>query len=228
MTPNDTVRGAAGSARLVSALRFLESFIREPFAVGALCPSSPVLARAVVDSCEFKPGDTVVELGPGTGAFTRLLLKRLDKRGQLLALETSVTSVEILRHSLPRCRVIHDSAENLARYVPDGKADCIISGLAWGNMLPRVQDRILEATWKSLANHGQFVAFAYAHAFCLPTSLRFRRLLFQNFARVETTPIVWRNLPPAYIYRCWLRPAKPNTESKTQDDSHRHRRRSRQ
>jgi len=228
MIPNPSVRDATGSASLVSALRFIGSFIREPFAVGALCPSSPVLARAVVDSCEFKPGATVVELGPGTGAFTRLLLKRLDKRGQLLALETSDTSIEVLRRSVPRCRVIHDSAENLSRHLPDGHADCIISGLAWGNMLPRVQDRILEAIWRALAARGQFVAFAYAHAFCLPTSLRFRRLLLQNFTRVETTPIVWRNLPPAYIYRCWLKPAPSNTENKTNHDSHRHRRRSRQ
>jgi phospholipid N-methyltransferase len=27
--------------------------------------------------------------------------------------------------------------------------------------------------------------------------------MFQEFARVETTPIIWRNLPPAYVYRCW-------------------------
>ncbi len=228
MTPNNPVRDTSGAAGLDSALRFIEAFIREPFAVGALCPSSPVLARAVVDSCDFQPGDTVVELGPGTGAFTRLLLERLDKRGQLLALETSDTHVEVLRRTISRCRVIHDSAENLARYLPDGHADCVVSGLAWGNMLPRVQDRILEAIWRALASRGQFVAFAYAHAFCLPTSLRFRRLLFQNFARVETTPIIWRNLPPAYIYRCWLKPAPLNPVDRTNHDSHRHRRRSRQ
>lgn len=209
-------------------MRFFGAFIREPFAVGALCPSSPVLARAVVNSCDFKPDDTVVELGPGTGAFTRLLLERLSKHGRLLAFETSATNVKILRRTLPRCRVIHDSAEHLARYLPGKRVDCVISGLAWGNMLPRVQDRILRAIWQSLSSQGQFVAFAYAHAFCLPTSLRFRRRLFQNFGRVETTPIVWRNLPPAYIYRCWRAPAEPDPENKPNHDSHRHRRRSRQ
>jgi phosphatidylethanolamine/phosphatidyl-N-methylethanolamine N-methyltransferase len=74
-------------------------------------------------------------------------------------------------------------------------------------MLPRVQDRILKAIWNSLAPKGQFVAFAYAHSFWMPTALRFRGLLSRNFARVETTPIVWRNLPPAYVYRCWRKPA---------------------
>jgi len=229
MIPTNNHSGAVTrSLRHNAPLRFVEAFLREPLAVGSLWPSSPALARAVVDSCEFRPGDTVVELGPGTGAFTELLLERLDGRGRLLALEISPTNIEVLRRRFPPCRVIHDSAENLPRHLGRHRADCIISGLAWGNMMPRVQDRILEAIWKSLSSGGQFVAFAYAHAFCLPTSLRFRRLLFQNFARVETTPTVWRNLPPAYIYRCWLKPAKSTSENKINHDSHRHRRRSRQ
>ncbi|MBL9210484.1 MAG: hypothetical protein JNL92_08435, partial [Opitutaceae bacterium] len=50
---------------------------------------------------------------------------------------------------------------------------------------------------------GQFVAFAYVHARYFPTTLRFRKLMFREFSRVETTPVIWRNLPPAYVYRCW-------------------------
>ncbi len=216
---------ATRALRQNAPLRFIEAFLREPLAVGSLWPSSTTLSRAVVNSCEFRPDDTVVELGPGTGAFTELLLERLDGRGRLIAVETSLTNIEVLRRRFPPCRVIHDSAENLPSHLGRRRADCIISGLAWGNMPPRSQDRILEAIWNSLSPEGQFVAFAYAHAFWLPTSLRFRRLLSENFARVETTPIVWRNLPPAYIYRCWLTPAKPNTENKANHDSHRHRRR---
>ena len=53
-----------------SPLRFVEAFIREPLTVGSFWPSSSALAQAVVESCDFKPDDTVVELGPGTGAFT--------------------------------------------------------------------------------------------------------------------------------------------------------------
>jgi len=195
-------------------LRFVGAFLREPLVVGALWPSSTALARAVVNSCEFQPGDMVVELGPGTGAFTELLLERLGDRGRLIAVEISLTNIEVLRRRFPPCRLIHDSAENLPRHLGRQRADCIISGLAWGNMLPRTQDRMLEAIWSSLSPQGQFVAFAYAHAFCMPTALRFRRLLFHNFVRVETTPIIWRNLPPAYIYRCWRKPAPLKSKSK--------------
>src|SRR5437773_582510 len=123
-----------------SALRFVEAFIREPFKVGALWPSSSVLSRAVVNGCDFKRDDVVVELGPGTGSFTELLLRRLGRRGRLLAFEISDTNISELRRRFPHCEVIHDSAEHSARHLGSAKANCIISGLAWGNMLPATQD----------------------------------------------------------------------------------------
>lgn len=202
---NDGKRGTPPAPAIgqKSPFRFVEAFIREPLTVGSFWPSSAALSQAVAESCDFKPDSTVVELGPGTGSFTELLLERLDKRGRLLALEITATNIELLRRRFPRCHVIHDSAENLASHLGGGKADCIISGLAWGNMLPAAQNRIMRAIVNSLSRRGQFVAFAYVHARYYPTTLRFRKLMFREFARVETTPIIWRNLPPAYVYRCW-------------------------
>ena len=185
-----------------SPLRFVQAFIREPLLVGSFWPSSSALSRAVVESCDFQPGDTVVELGPGTGAFTELLLHRLRGRGRLMAVELSQTNINELRRRFPHCETVHDSAEHLPRHLNGDTADCIISGLAWGNMLPAMQDRIFGAMLESLAPDGQFVAFGYAHAAWFPTSLRFRRQLLKHFARVEKTPVIWRNLPPAFVYRC--------------------------
>lgn len=186
-----------------SAWRFVEAFLREPLSVGALWPSSRDLARAVANACDFAPGDTVAELGPGTGSFTELLLQRLHGRGRLLAMELSETNITELRRRFPHCETIHDSAERLPRYLNGRPARCVVSGLAWGNMLPAMQDRIFSAMLKSLAPDGQFVAFAYVHARLFPTTLRFRRLMFRNFRRVELTPVIWRNLPPAHVYQCW-------------------------
>jgi len=185
------------------ALKFVQAFLREPLKVGAIWPSSETLSRAVVDSCDFTPQDTVVELGPGTGNFTELLLERLDALGRLVALELSATNVEVLQRRFPQGEILFESAEHLAKHIPAHTARCVVSGLAWGNMLPALQDRIMSAITKSLAPGGQFVAFAYSHARYYPTTVRFRKLIFREFARVETTPTIWRNLPPAYVYRCW-------------------------
>ena len=198
---NDPVVGALQAAG--RGLRFVEAFIREPFTVGSFWPSSAALSRALVNGCEFQPGETVVELGPGTGNFTELLVERQQGRGRIVALELSSTNISVLQKRLAPCEIIHDSAENLSRYVEPGSVKCVVSGLAWGNMLPPLQDRIFDAVMTSLSASGQFVAFGYIHAKWFPTSLRFRRRLLRDFRRVEMTPVVWRNLPPAFVYRCW-------------------------
>jgi phosphatidylethanolamine/phosphatidyl-N-methylethanolamine N-methyltransferase len=185
-------------------LSFLAAFAREPLKVGALWPSSAALSKVVADCCDFKPGSTVVELGPGTGPFTGPILEKLNGRGHLVAIEIDESNVKVLRRRFPRCNVVHGSAEHLPEHLGGRLVDCVVSGLAWANMLPRTQDQLLHAILKSLKPEGQFVAFAYAHAVVLPTSLSFRRRLRRHFERVETTPIVWRNLPPAYVFRCWL------------------------
>jgi phosphatidylethanolamine/phosphatidyl-N-methylethanolamine N-methyltransferase len=191
------------SRRPDSPLHFLGAFVRKPFTVGAVWPSSPALSRVVVDGCEIRPGGTIVELGPGTGPFTELILQRLNGGGRFFAVEINPTNARVLRRRFPRCEVIQDSAENLPRHLGSQRADCIVSGLAWASMLPRTQNRIFRAVLTSLAPGGQFVAFAYLHAAWLPTSMRFRLRLRRHFDRVETTPVVWRNLPPAFVYRCW-------------------------
>jgi phospholipid N-methyltransferase len=183
-------------------LSFLRAFLREPLTIGSFWPSSASLAKIVVESCHYSPDDLVVELGPGTGAFTAPLLDRLGDHGRLLALDINAANIGVLQRRFPRCRVIHDSAEHLPNHLNGRKAACIISGLAWGNMLPDMQDRILDAMLSSLAPGGQFVAFGYVHAVWFPTTLRFRRRLFRTFAHVETTRVIWGNLPPAFVYRC--------------------------
>ena len=73
-TPDGPKSGAATATRFAPGprWRFVEAFLREPLSVGSLWPSSTELSWAVVDGCDFDSGATVVELGPGTGAFTGL------------------------------------------------------------------------------------------------------------------------------------------------------------
>jgi phospholipid N-methyltransferase len=185
-----------------SRLQFLCQFARRPFTTGALLPSSRELSKVVVDSCDFTPGGTVVELGAGTGTFTKLILKRLNGQSRFVAVEINQTHAKLLRSRFPQCEVLHDSAENIRGYLGRQRAACIVSGLPWGNMLPRKQDRVLEAVLQSLVPGGQFIGFTYLHAAWFPTSRRFRGLLARRFERMESTAIIWRNLPPALVFRC--------------------------
>lgn len=195
-------RPAAAGHEPGSRLRFLKAFVRAPLRVGSVWPSSPALSSVMADSCDIEAGATVVELGAGTGAFTGPLLRRIQGRGRLLAFEIDERHAALLRRRFPGSTIIHDSAENLPRYVGAHRASCVVSGLPWGNMRPQLQDRILGAILRSLAPGGQFLAFGYVHAAVLPSTRRFQGLLAEHFSSVTTTPIVWRNFPPAYVYQC--------------------------
>jgi phospholipid N-methyltransferase len=55
---------------------------------------------------------------------------------------------------------------------------------------------------RSLRPGGRFATFAYVHGTPFPGGIRFRRMLRERFAKVSLSPVVWRNLPPAFVYRC--------------------------
>lgn len=204
-------RSAAGGGARRSGTsgrwEFFNAFLREPLRVGAFWPSSPALSEKIVAGCDLPSREMVVELGPGTGAFTSLIVDRMSPRSRFFAVELNQMNVLQLRRRFPKLQVYADTAERLPKhlkqYHSSRKADCIISGLAWGNMLPATQNKIFDAVVDSLAPGGLFTTFAYVHAQVLPTSRRFRKRLFDHFPKVEVTPIVWRNLPPAFVYRCW-------------------------
>ena len=183
--------------------RFLAAFLRRPGAVGAVAPSSAALAQSMLRGCGLRRAKVVVELGPGTGAFTRFIVERIGPVTHFLALELDQQNTLALKRRFPGGHLHHDSAEHVQRYLPaDQKADCIISGLPWGSMTAATQNRILDPVFASLKPGGTFSAMAYIHATWFPSSRHFRRRLENHFKSVAISPIVWRNLPPAIVYRC--------------------------
>ena len=56
--------------------RMLSTFIRQPFRTGTVVPSSLGLAELMVEDMGLASANTVVELGPGTGVFTRVIAER--------------------------------------------------------------------------------------------------------------------------------------------------------
>jgi len=186
--------------------QFFASFLRRPWTVGALAPSSTCLARFVLRRCPLRRARTVVELGPGTGAITRFIRERIGPETTFIALELDPGHVERLRHRYPGVTVCRESAENLSSVLAAQdaeEADCIISGLPWGNMSRGTQQRIMHQVRTSLRPGGRFCGFGYLHASWYPSSRAFREMLAANFDQVHISRIVWRNLPPAFAYSCF-------------------------
>ena len=185
--------------------KFLAAFVRRPFDTGSITPSSAHLAEAMVEGMEISQADTVVELGPGTGVFTRLIQDQLKSDARFLCFEINQEMADTLKARFPRAHVVNDSVENLGHHLKAAGRDSVdatISGLPWAAFSPERQERFLDATVKAMRPDGRFATFAYSHAAWLPPARRFRELLDSRFRRVETSKVVWRNMPPAFVYRC--------------------------
>src|SRR5215813_9616568 len=84
---------------------FLARFMRHPWRVGAVAPSSARLAARVVAPLPDTGEPVVVELGAGTGAFTDAIQERLGGRGYHLAVEVDAAFAAVLRRRYPRVDV---------------------------------------------------------------------------------------------------------------------------
>ncbi|HAE39103.1 MAG TPA: hypothetical protein DCG57_10760, partial [Candidatus Riflebacteria bacterium] len=62
----------------MSSWQFVKQFCREPRTIGAIAPSSNQLANRMIQQINFATARVIVEYGPGTGAFTRQVLKHIN------------------------------------------------------------------------------------------------------------------------------------------------------
>lgn len=183
---------------------FLE-FLKHPGSVGAVAPSSKRLARQTVNAIDFSRVRSLVEFGPGTGAITEIILDRKPADVGFFAIERSPRFVNMLQERFPGIRVFEDSVANV-RAVCEAQGlshvDAVISGLPWASFSDETQTELLEALVNVLPEGGQFATYGYITGLALPSAQRFRKKLHKYFRQVRVSRTIWRNVPPAFVYRC--------------------------
>src|SRR4026209_708344 len=105
---------ASQGAGLREHILLARRFLRNPATVGAVSASSRAMARMMVARIPADRPVNVVELGPGTGAFTSALVERVAKGSRILAIELEQAFVDRVREKLPTVDVVRASAEHLA------------------------------------------------------------------------------------------------------------------
>lgn len=191
--------------RGMSHLAFVKNFLRHPTQVGAIAPSSRGLVDTMLAGFDWETVRGVVEFGPGTGVFTEGIVKRLHRDAKFMAIERSGQLAEITRQRCPSVTVYEDSVVNVARLCQQesiGQVDAIVCGLPWASFSDSLQGEIMDAMLEVLPPGAKFATFAYWQGVVLPAGQRFSRRLRDTFATVERSSTVWRNLPPAFVYRC--------------------------
>jgi phospholipid N-methyltransferase len=182
----------------MSKRTFLKAFIKENKMVGSITPSSRFLASKMLDKIDFSKQKVIVELGPGTGVFTRKIIARLPDSALLLVFELNEVFCEKLKLEFDQknVQIIHDSADQIEVYLRKygyESADVIISSLPLANIDTSIRENIVQSSSKVLKLGGNFIQFQY--------SLQSKSLLKNNFNKVEIG-FTALNIPPAFVYTC--------------------------
>jgi len=183
-------RGRAGVA-------FARSWVSNPLRVGAISPSSRRLARLITSEVTTASAP-VLELGPGTGVFTRALLGRGLREDQLILVESDPRFARLLERDYPDAWVVPLDAARLKQVnIVDGEpVGAVVSGLPLLSMSMRDRIAILKFAFRHLRPGGSYYQFTYGLRCPVPRPVLERMGL--KAARMGST---WLNAPPATVYR---------------------------
>ncbi|MFC5742331.1 class I SAM-dependent methyltransferase [Dyella tabacisoli] len=176
---------------------FLRHWFADPARIGAIAPSSAALAQMMTREITCRSG-RVIELGAGTGVFTRALLARGVREANLVLVEQNADFALLLRTRFPQARLLRIDAIQLGDWarVEPGCTGAVVSGLPLLNLTAERIMAILTGAFACLTEDGAFYQFTYGLACPIPRALLLRLDL-------EATRIgyVVRNMPPAAVYR---------------------------
>lgn len=183
-------------------LLLLRAWISRPLQVAAVAPSSRWLADAI--TAEVPPdGGTVLELGPGTGAFTRALLRRGVPEDAVTLVERDPGFARLLRTRFPAATVLECDAAAATPPRDRPGFSAAVSGLPLLSMSRTQVERILANTFAGLADGAPLFQFTYGPRCPVPRAVLLGLGLTASFRRF--VPI---NLPPASVYRIARLPSR--------------------
>lgn len=150
---------------------FLRRWLAHPLRVAALFPSSPALAELVAEHLPDPGQRFVVEVGAGTGAVTRALLRRVPE-DRLILVELDEELCQWLKNRFPRATVFCGNAVDLPRLLPeareDGRIAAIVSGIPVVQFPLAAKRAFVEAVFAMMGDDGQLLQYTYLPVSPLP------------------------------------------------------------
>lgn len=183
-------------------LSFFTAWMAAPRRVGAIAPSGTALAELITRDITAETGP-ILELGPGTGAFTYQLLKRGVRQQDLTLIEYGSDFMRLLQLRFPGARVLWMDAARLAseQLYQGAPVGAVVSGLPLLNMSPRKVISIVSGAFSYVRPGGAFYQFTYGMRCPVP-----RPILDRLGLRATLVDRALLNVPPAAVYRLTRRP----------------------
>ncbi len=184
---------------LQDTLAFTRRFIMRSRQIGALVPSSQAVARVI--SAALQPltaGHIIVELGAGTGVFTRQLLRDYPHH-PVIAIELDADLAARLRRNCPTAHVVvGDASQLLAHLTALGFArenvGGIVSAIPFVSLPDAIRQSIFQAIAETLPSGRPYAQITYF-------TRAWRKFDLDSWFVREREQRVWWNVPPAVVMR---------------------------
>ncbi|WP_313809341.1 methyltransferase domain-containing protein [Sphingobium sp.] len=183
--------------RATEYLDFLAAWVKKPRQTASVVPSSRYLARLMVEHIDAGDG-RVLELGGGTGVFTRAILGTGLPPEKLEVVEINPAFARGLRRHFPHVSVLETPAQSVSSAAAGdaGEYQAVISGLPLLAMDRQMHADILSESFRMLRPGGAFIQFTYSMR--PPVSREILDTLGLDVVRAGQTV---RNFPPATVFR---------------------------
>lgn len=178
---------------------FLKRFLKRPFQVASIIPSSRALIRRVANHMDFSKPRVIAEFGPGEGCHTREIVRRMAPGSDLLLFELDPELADHLsvqfRNQLNVTVLNADAAALRQELQRLGHENCdyVVSGIPFSILQPAKKRELLLNTHAALspAAHAAFIIYQVTN------ELRDRGHC-RHFARAESEYCL-QNLPPMFV-----------------------------
>lgn len=193
-------------------LVFLSEIVRKPAVTGAIAPSSKYLGYSISEQIKSKGHPLkVIEVGPGTGAFTKIIADKLSPEDQLDVIEYNPEFVKVLEEKFKDYKNVHIHCVSIIDWKPDYKYDYMVSSLPFNVFETSFVKLILEH-YEGIMKSGSIISY-FEYLF-FPSM---KKELLSGNKKVEFIKLhdvlrsfrrkyefgrtnVYKNFPPACVY----------------------------
>lgn len=176
-------------------LVFVREWIGNPLRTGAVSPSGRWLARAMADEVDPGRSGRVVELGPGTGVFTKALIERGITEDRLILVEANRDFARMLQRRFPKATVVSGDAYAIGEHLDrleETRLSAVVTGLPLLTKPMQQRVELIEACLDHARPGAPIVQFTYALKPPVPAS--------PGSCDVRRGKRVLMNFPPATVW----------------------------
>src|SRR5437899_2395045 len=174
---------------------FFKRFLKRPFQIASIVPSSKALVERVASKIDFSKPQVIAEYGPGEGVHSREIARRMTPDSHLLLFELDAALARALERQFApdrRVHVIHGDAASLPFELKrHGFTSCdyILSGIPFSILKIEKKRALLRKTYDALKEEGKFVIYQVTN------ELRQHATVFQT----AESEYFLQNIPPMFI-----------------------------